>query len=255
MKAVRNFLFFITFLFLSSHMLVAKEKEKIEALLLIDSKSNLSRSVEHDEKAMLDTLQTIASTTNMELQTTIYKGNSVSQENIQKWLASLQKSSHDVVLFYFSGHGCKDFSKLVPWPNLFFSVKGMLFPMKSVIQSIESTNTRLSIIVSDCCNGPLGRKAFCLSLQSKAARHTRKKKISQGALTLFIKTKGHIRATASAPGQPAYSLTRGSIFTLALSQSLTDALVTPNPSWEHIFQSTSSLCETLQTPYISLELK
>jgi len=209
----------------------------------------------HDEKVMISTLQKIAIRAQMELKTTIYKGNSVTQENIKKWLKSLQGSSHDVVLFYFSGHGCKDTTPFVPWPKLFFSARSMFFSMKTVIKAIEETKTRLSLIVSDCCNGPLSSKPFCLPLQSKVPLPFRTKKGNLGAQALFKKARGHIRAVAASPGQNALAFDRGSVFTLALSQSLSEELAKTTPSWERVFQSTKTRCGTIQTPYISLDLQ
>lgn len=255
MNMIRKYFLHVCFLFCFSSCHAAQNGEKIEALLLIDSKSNLNCSVRQDERVMLKTLQKIAKKAKMSLQTTIYKDKAATQENIQKWIFSLQNSTHDVVLFYFSGHGCQEQTHLIPWPKLFFSSKYALFSMKAVINAIEATKTRLSIIIADCCNGPLANKTVGIALQAKASPHTTTAPLPQGAEKLFKTAKGHIRATAASPGQSAFSFTCGSVFTLALSQALSDAMTTKNPSWERVFKSTRAVCLPLQTPYISLELK
>lgn len=255
MKMIRKCFFYACCFVCFSSCYAEPKGEKIEALLLIDSQSNLNCSVRQDEKVMLKTLQKIAKKAKMSLKTTVYKNKEATYENIQKWIFSLQKTTHDVVLFYFSGHGCQEKTTLIPWPKLFFSSKYALFSMKAVINAIEATTTRLSIIVADCCNGPLANKSIGISLQAKGQTNLSTTALPQGAEKLFKMARGHIRATAASPGQSAYSFTCGSVFTLALSQALSDAMATINPSWEGVFKSTRSVCKPLQTPYISLELK
>lgn len=255
MKSIRLILLFSALYLLISNPLFSKEPERIEALLVIDSKSNLFQSVLHDEKTLLSTLEQIATNAKMKLTATIYNGSNVNQANINKWITSLKKNPHDVVLFYFSGHGCQETTTLIPWPRLFFSARGTLFPMKAIIQAIESTETRLSIIVSDCCNGPIAGKTLCLEQITTAHTGLRKSKSAIGAEKLFKQVKGHIRAVAAVRGQNALAFTRGSVFTLAFTKALGEAIMDNNPSWKAIFQSTKATCGHLQTPYFSLDLR
>lgn len=235
--------------------LMAKELETIEALLVIDSKNNLKRSVSNDEKIIRTLLRSVADTAKMKLAITVYRGNNVSLPNIQKWIGSLQNRHHDVLFFYFSGHGCKDNSPSVPWPYFFLSAKNRFLPMRSIISSLKAIPTRLSIILSDCCNGPLSQKSrlSLLSLRQKALVNQQKHPSS--AIHLFKETKGHICATASNPGKNAFSYIRGSVFTLAFSGALYEALSHEKISWKQVFRSTKTSCSLLQTPYVSIELK
>ena len=127
--------------------------------------------------------------------------------------------------------------------------------MKTVIQAIEASPTRLSIILSDCCNGPVASKLYCPELLLKTNSIFKPAALLVGAQKLFTKTSGHIRATASSPGQNALAFRRGSVFTLAFTQAVSEATAVKHPSWDRVFQSTKTKCGTLQTPYVALDLR
>lgn len=253
MRALRFFLFAILISF-SAH-LSAREAERIEALLLIDSKSNLNKSVKKDGQMMLSTLQKVADAAKMKLKATVLCGNDVEQQHIQEWLDNLKNNSHDVIFFYFSGHGFKDEANNIPWPYLYLSARNKALSLQSIIQHIEGLPSRLSIIFSDCCNGPLLTKRHMYAVATKAPMLSYARLYEKGATALFMKAKGHIRATAASPGQSALAFSSGSLFTMAFSESLLDECQVKSPSWKNLFVSTSKICGTLQQPYVVVEVR
>lgn len=256
MSALQKHLLCLLFLFSPiSPKLGANSNERIEALLLVDSESNLKNSVKKDGQLMLNILNKVAKATDMELQATLLQGNDVTAFQIQKWLNNLSHEPHDVVLFYFSGHGCKSDSALIPWPYLFLSTKQRLVALADIIKLIESQKSRLSIVFADCCNGSMKEKRMVLPFLVQGVPSKATSPVSFGIETLFKSTKGHIRAIAAQRGQSALAYNKGSLFTMALDRSLQKEFKRPETSWNAVLNRTKRFCGSLQKPYVSIEVE
>lgn len=256
MKTLRNSLLFCLFLFTPiCTKLAADSPEKIEALLLIDSESNLKVSVKKDGQIMLNMLKAAAKATKMELNATLLQGTNVTLGRIEQWFNKISKKPHDVILFYFSGHGCKSTSALIPWPYLFLSTKRNFISLENIIKLIEAQPARLSIIFADCCNSTMVSKRVELPFLIQATISHKSQNNNFGAEVLFKKAKGHIRAIAASRGQSALAYGDGSLFTMALAKSLEKSFKKPDPTWQSIMKTTIYYCGTQQKPYASIEVK
>ena len=209
---------------------------------------------------MLNTLRKIAECTQMTLRPTILQGKDASVSAVRQWFLQEQKRPHTVLFFYFSGHGMKH-KTLKPWPYLSLSLKKQLLDMNEIISLIESMKSRLSLVLSDCCNSSASAKGPIQN--SKEPFVFQQKKFTKGALKLFRKTKGHIRATAATPGQFGIGTEKGGLFTLSFLFSLMTTCQDKNPSWNDVFNKTSSVCSAmnaqfshvLQIPYVDVRVR
>ena len=249
----KNLFLCLSLIMLFGIKLVAERNEHIKALVMVDSGSNLKNSVKRDAKLMTETLQAVSNETEMELHLTLLQGYDVTPDKIYNWIESLRTThDNDVVLFYFSGHGCKD-SARVPWPCLFFSTKRRFIALQEIIKQVESLSSRLSLVVADCCNGSMAAKEMLpYQIQSVSVGVP---PLPKGALALFKNIHGHIRLTAAVPGQNALAYKEGSLFTMALNKALLRAFKKTTPSWKGVMRTTKFLCGTLQKPYMSIEVE
>lgn len=255
MKALRFVsLFFSLILLLAPQKVAAFTPEKIEAFLLIDSESNLRNSVKKDGHIMVEFLKKVAKATNMELLVTVVEGKEVSKDRIEQWLSQINNTPHDVVLFYFSGHGCKSNSPLIPWPYLFLSQKRTLVSLENIITLLESQQTRLSLIIADCCNSTILTPKTKIPFLIQGIDETQKKIFPICAEQLFKKTTGHIRTIAATRGQNALAYNEGSLFTLALIKALEKGCKKPSTSWKSILNTTKEYCGSRQTPFSSIDI-
>lgn len=257
-RLLSSLLFFVLFSLCCS--CEAKTLEVLDALLVLDMKSDIKTSSQNNGALMLQALKEVAKTCHMRLRLSILADRSASEKNISKWFQEARKRSHSVLFFYFSGHGTKNHSG-IPWPFIYFSRKNQLLDMKTITALVESMPARLSIVLSDCCNS--AESVTSTEPRTKEALSFDQKKFTRGARKLFLHTRGHIRATAATPGQFGVATDKGSFFTLSFLLSLVDTCQSNNPSWNDLFNTTASLCTSfnarlshiLQIPYVEVEVE
>lgn len=250
------------FLTVSFSLLEAKNvRPTIEALLIIDTKSNIKAASENNERLLLTLLQQTAKIADMNFKATVFKGKTATIANVQRYLHSAKKRPHDLLFFYFSGHGMQQKSS-DPWPCFFLSSRKEFLNMKEIISQIESLKSRFSLVLSDCCNSPALVKAPP-NKQGTIPPTFDKNKCALGLKRLFRDAKGHIRATAATPGQYGVATEKGSLFTCSFGMALLQTSITQEPSWNDVFNRTASFCSgvsakfshILQIPYVDIKMK
>lgn len=238
----------------------AKDKETIDALLILDSQKDIQLSTENNGALLIKCLRQIAKTTGMRLKTTLLHKKEATAHSLRQWFMRAQKRPHNVLFVYFSGHGLKHKTKK-PWPYFYLSASHQLVDMNQIIALVEAMPSRLSFVLSDCCNSNRIEKAP--TLMSKSPLALDKRKFSSAMKTLFVKAKGHIRATAATPGQVAIGTKKGGMFTISLVMSLLTASQEPHPTWNKVLHNTSSTCRAMnerffhmvQVPYVDVRVR
>ncbi len=76
-----------------------------------------------------------------------------------------------------------------------------------------------------------------------------------GIQSLFINTEGLIIASGSVPGSRAWSTSQGGLFTHAFLYSLQREVLSSRPTWKHLFNQTTDLCQGIQIPQAKLKIK
>jgi hypothetical protein len=220
--------------------------ETLTALLACDTLSDLSSSVKKDMGSLKTLLKTVSHYTGIHVKTEELTGDGLSANSVWEWVARVKKSPPEIVLIYYSGHGYRTDATSSSWPLLFFSKNRESLDSQTLWNDLRGTGPRLVIILLDCCNCPplqtsLGTQRIC-----HRTRHVDKKR--PGLKTLFLKTQGSVVAVGASPGESAFALDTGSLFTTSLAQAIRSSTRTKNISWSTIFEQTAVLCGHMQRP-------
>ena len=235
----------ICFLFFFSP-LSAQPQNTLAALLACDTESDLGNPIKKDLANIRILMREISRYTGIQVKTAELSDANLSIESVQKWVADVNESHPDVVLFYFSGHGYRTASTLEPWPILFFSKPDEDLDSLTLWNNLKDLKPRLLIVLLDCCNR---RSTFAdLGLRQAAKNLVWETKRHPGFKTLFLRTQGTILAIGAAPGEAAYALENGSLFTASLTQTMRSSTTAKKTSWNAILAHTASLCSRLQHP-------
>lgn len=227
--------------------------ESFQALIACDTYSELRPSTKKDIEHMRTVLREISVSTNLRLSMRFLYGDTLSADAVHSWVKSMEKSSPDVILFYYSGHGYRTDCCRSPWPYLFFPKSIESFPSDSLYTRLQAIGSRLVIIILDCCNNSLTPKFPVIGSLAKAKGRTTTH--LPGLKTLFLKNRGVIIAAGSSPGEAAFALPNGSLFTNSWLQALRSSATAEDVSWKTIFDSTSVLCSPMQRPIASMEVE
>ena len=263
---MRRRLILVVSIFLCSICLYGRELERLEAFLVFDTKSDLRSCLEKNKQLMVDTLVQLAKAADMRLKVQILERDTVTSDNIQKWLMEMQHGSHDVILFYFSGHGRNNgFSE---WPLLYLYPEQKMVEFETIIGELKKSQAKLTLLFSDCCNMssyrslsdiiPLiptwNRKTSPYFQQSRSLL----RKVSQansrkslfGARSLLTKKRGLIAVTAASKRQLAIAFYDvGTVFTVALTSALINRSGQRHTSWPQVLDSIEEHCQPLQLPH------
>lgn len=265
--------FCLFLLLIYSLSLYSQEKGRMEALLVFDTNTDLHDALLNNKQLLLTSLAKIAQAANLHLKVHVLEAEDVTIYNLRKWFCDLQEGTHDVVFFYFSGHGraTRDSS----WPSLYVQSDRDMISMKNILTMMNHVRSRLTLTFSDCCNSshqrPLSdivklipgwsskfeacfQKSQRLCKQMSSSLDQRKlKHLLPGASRLFLKQKGHIAAVGASPGQMAIAFPKsGGVFTLSLINSLVTVSAQKQASWQEVMSSVDELCRPIQAPYKSI---
>ena len=220
------------------------------AIILADSSSNLSVPIHKDIASLKESLTTICSVTNLELQLEILDGSALNHHNVSTLLTAPNNNGVDVLFFYFTGHGFHLQNNISPWPTLLLSSTREALDSQRICSQLTGYRARLTIIFFDCCNSIRDMGLVVKNLPQES-RHPDQ----AGALrTLFLENSGLIIATASQIGSPAHAFKRGSLFTTTFLTTLLHSS-SWNTSWNSLFTQIALQCQPYQTPYVFFNLQ
>jgi hypothetical protein len=223
----------------------ATPERTIYALIACDTITELKTSSQHDIEKVKKMLSATETNASVSLNVRILKGDDLNVANVQSWFKFLRTTKNrDVILFYFSGHGFRIDPMKTPWPYLYFPSKNEQVPSKPISKELLAIGGRLVIVIFDCCNNAAPAKSLCSLAQAKGLSNA-----LPGLRTLFLKTQGSVIAVGSSPGQSAYALKDGGLFTNSIVTSIYDQCQSLNTSWKSILKQASHLCSPIQKPY------
>lgn len=204
--------------------------QKLHALLIADTDSNIRDSVSSDIKHLRQTLE--AGLPAGRLKITEITGSDVTPNGITHQLLRLEIQANDSVLMFYSGHGGYD-----PDGGHFLSLThgGRLY-RSEVVKSITQPYTpRFWGIITDCCASfpPVSTRPYLgTGGQTTLLTH------------LFLETTGRVDITSSRPEQVSLGLSEmGGVFTWSLCQVLMEN-ANRKLNWDEVFRLVRS--ETAQ---------
>lgn len=212
---------------------------------------SIDRAVNNDLNNMREEAQRIAFYTKQNLRELIFDGHQLNSNYFLDTLNSLTFTEHDIVIFYFSGHGYRTHSKgdSVPWPNLFFSISNCGVDYALVLEILASKNQRFLLAIADCCNNFLEEDVAPPVISKKLSTKAESSRIAINYKKLFLETEGKILITSSDVSELSWCMMRGALFTLAFLDNIhEETLKRKSPSWESILQNSSKKILKHQTP-------
>ena len=254
--------FVLFFLLLTGPYLLFAKSHTLHALVACDTSTEDIQSVTRiDAERVKKFLLSIAKEVRLHANITALEGESLTLENVNRWLSSTPIDPEDTLFCYFTGHGKKGSLQQTPWPLFSFprtgSLDGSIF-----IEKVRSLRPRLAIILFECCNIVVPSAAVPKGLY-KCAPMTK-----VGLQTLFRKSKGLIAACGARPGQVAIAicandspfLAAGGVFTTSFLASVCEQIQAKEISWERVLRKTKTYCErlssdvssTTQTPFFQI---
>ena len=115
--------------------------------------------------------------------------------------------------------------------------------MSDIYDEICSKNARLNIVLSDCCNTPIGIDTPPMresgTLYCRASNNFSVSRLGQ----LFLQERGNMLSTAASPGETSICDMMGGVYTLAFIRSLRKEINATNQqevSWNSIINNTIS---------------
>lgn len=224
----------------------------IIAIIACDTHAhNIENSVSEDLATIRAEAAKIALYTESDLKEIIFDGNNLQPKEFLKTLKGLQFTEGDTVLFYFSGHGFRTYSKdeSILWPNLFFSDSGQGIDFAQVLAILGTKKQSLLVAIADCCNNYMDDSAAPPLVKGGVAKQnieTLKKNYKK----LFLDTKGSILVASSSVSEYSWCYPKGAVFTLALIQSMhEETLRKSDPDWKTVLDKASYRIKRHQTPF------
>lgn len=187
-------------------------------------------------------MQQVARALNIPMKEYAVTGNRFSLQGVTTALSQLRPSANDIVVFLYSGHGFRFDDQKSRFPQMslakssYEELDNNYMAMSDVFRMIENKGARLNIVMSDCCNTPIGEDTPVRTGQTLYSRSS--SSLSLSCLRqLFLEQRGSILATASSPGEPSICDQSGGFYTIAFIRALRKEVSAVNSgvvSWNHV---------------------
>lgn len=232
--------------------LTADEKQARLHLVLVANTEDkeIGKTCVIDKDATLKTFSDIAEFLEIQFKPTVISGKDFSKVNVDKAVSSVQPSSNDIVVFYYSGHGFNNMEEQYLFPYLDLRDKSFqrfggayTLNVETIYQKLRSKGARLNLVISDCCNND-PTSASMISAQGATTRTSSIGWSMENCQALFMSKKPtSVLMTAARKGElSAGNPANGGIFTFMFREQLEKSLgpFTKNPTWNNLLQQTRS---------------
>lgn len=207
---------------------------------------------EKDIVAWHERLAQIALWSGLEYDDRLFVYEHFNAELVMEHIKGLEVGPDDVVIFYFSGHGCRSMIEPTPWPILGFENKGLRGA--EVIEHLHNKQARLNLIFFDCCNTLNSPFNMPLIYHFGAVRANLEVQLRDGLKRLFMDTAGTYAMTAAEPGLAAWgSRAVGGKFTSTLIHAMDQGAI-KHLGWDEILGWTQKMLQH-QKPVFHIHAK
>ena len=210
---------------------------------------DIGASCKKDYDNIMTEMKSIAKNLGIQLKNYDVMGDKYSRDAVKQTLQDLKPGATDVVFFLYSGHGFRFDDQKSPFPAIALNAseyddirKNFLF-MNEIYKEICAKNARLNIVLSDCCNTPIGINTPAArkdgTLYSRANKNYSLSRLGQ----LFLQARGNMLSTAASPGETSICDMTGGYYTVAFIRALRKEINATNQqavSWNSIVNNTIS---------------
>ncbi|MBR1834260.1 MAG: caspase family protein [Bacteroidales bacterium] len=182
------------------------------------------------------------------------------KDYLRKTLASLDCGENDIVIFYYTGHGGRDFGDTNRFPFMVLNgkTKGEYVHVQSVIDRLSKSKARFKLILTDCCNMPPSNTPRLSKLPIEQPVYlTTAPETEANYRKLFVEAQGLVAVTSSSAGEYS-SVTfsvddepRGSIFSIAFNNSLAEIVTgatKENTTWHNLLKHVNDKMKYMVQP-------
>jgi hypothetical protein len=148
--------------------------------------------------------------------------------NVEVALQSLNPSPKDIVVFYYSGHGfSQQDQRLYPYISLTSKISESAVAnslnMEDIFNRIKNKGARFNLVLSDCCNTPIGNPGIIVPVEYAKTRSSQVGWDLDNCKSLFLNPKPtSIMMTAASRDEYSCGIRDGGLFTLTLRAALAD---------------------------------
>jgi DnaJ-class molecular chaperone len=235
--------------------------QTLHAIIFADTKDKtIGYGCEKAYNIMAEEAEIISKKTGLQLRTYFYKGDDCKKDKAESIVKSLNCSTSDIVLFFFSGHGYNR-SADSNLPTIVFrgvgeSVSSRSLDLQWVTNTLWSKNPRFMFILNQSCNKEHGdntaREGNVLTETAPPFDLS-----SERYKDLYLRTKGYCILTSSKKGQYSYINGQGGFFMMGFLKALYDEVKSSNSrksDWNRLVQNSISFTrETAELDYKSQE--
>lgn len=167
---------------------------------------------------------------------TVVSGMQFGCQEITDMIENISFNADDVIVFYYSGHGYRNYSDMSLFPRFFCGSEVYTRQDGPGLQSITATlrakSPRLLIGIADTCNviiaGP--------SAPAPAGPVFRNPSRSQAFKNLFLRYSGTLQMSSSAPNQYSWYYPNQGLFTAQLLKSLDKNTSNSGGAWSDVIR-------------------
>lgn len=217
-----------------------------QVILVGDTNSNLREQTEADLKTMTTHTQQMANAMGLPFRMHLFRDRHANGPEIIKAIDNLKIAADDVVLFYFSGHGCRSNQKSSPWPYLFFQEPHQFMALDEVLDHLYEKHPRFALVVADCCNNYENDKMPDTSYFN--FQTLSQKIIDRNIRNLFLQSSGFLVISGAEPGGFSWASEEGGILTSAFLDGLSSREFYPSKTWNVLMSEIKDKTRGIQSP-------
>jgi hypothetical protein len=206
----------------------APELKKLHVLLVIDSNSNLGKSVEKDEEMMVALLSKGIPKNRYDLKA--LKGADATPASIMDYYQHLEVGPDEGLLFYYTGHGVtlRKQHNLVLGYNPDQGKRGRFLKRDTVIAAMRNKEPALAILLTDCCSDEADTKGKEPTLGATLPEEV--KEIRPILRNLFFEHRGIVDITAATLDKSLAFGNLGGLFTITTTELLSSDVPSFKPA-------------------------
>ena len=218
---------------------------QFHAVIVADTDSDLSAEVKQSIALVEQSAKKSARALRAPYCPHILTGKEATPERVLETVSQLD-AGDDYLLFYYAGHGFRGALKESPWPNLYFTRVDEALQLETVVDLAAQKGARAAVVIADCCNARHFIDPDEIEPPALDFNHLPLKPHHLDQSQLFAENSGVLVLASCSPGERAWIIQQGGLFTLYLFDSGWGK--TDSPDWAQQWDAIGLALQGIQTP-------